>query len=509
MNYLDRNSPPTREERHNSCTAFGGSVCQLLQGSKQGCLGSGGRGFSQSSACQMMLTLAMTGTIPESVIIFHGPVGCGSCMLSTPGISKQNQLARGNKDSIGQVWFSTNLSEQEVVGGGEEKLSRTILEADRRFSPQVIFIAETCVPAIIGDDIDAVTKNVQGQISAKILPLHCAGFKTKVVATAYDVVYHSILRYIITDEAQKTPEFKTSIEQLEYEEKKKRTINLLNVASMSRVDEVELVRLLTALDLEVNILPCFAPPDRFVRAKDAALSVSICATHDDYFVEHLKELYGIPYILNTIPIGTDNVKKWLLEIAEFFNITEKAEKLIATEEAEVREALEPVLESLKGKSAFVSAGEIRAGATAILLENDLNMRVLGVRAHHYDHFGDVLFETIPRKETMQTNVGSQQPFEQVNMLLKTNPDIYLGHTGGNVWAAKLGIPVIPIFGPVNSYMGYKGIYELAIRMERILSNPSYYKTLGSTAKQPYKESWYAEDPFKYINQTQIMEAIAP
>jgi nitrogenase molybdenum-iron protein alpha chain len=74
--------------------------------------------------------------------------------------------------------------------------------------------------------------------------------------------------------------------------------------------------------------------------------------------------------------------------------------------------------------------------------------------------------------------------------------------GSNVWAAKQGFPVLPIFGPVNSYMGYKGVFEVATRLERLLKNPSFFSTLGETVRLPYKESWYAEDPYTYIQQTQ-------
>lgn len=503
MNYLDRNAPPTRDERLGACCAFGGSVCELVDKSKGGCLGTNGRAFAQSTGCQLLLSLAIAATIPESVIVFHGPVGCGSCLLSTPGLSKQNQSARGNTDSIGQVWFSTNLNEHEVVSGGESKLEATIREVDRRLRPQVIFVAGTCVPAIIGDDIDNVVNRVKKSVAAKLLPMHCAGFKTKIVATAYDVVYHAILRYLVTDDSQiKELVFQNEQQKNEYENRRKRTVNLLNVASMSRVDEVELVRLLNALGLEVNILPCFAPPERFIRARDAAVSISICATHDDYFVEHLKELYGIPYILNTIPIGTDNTRKWLLDIADFFNIRERALKLIEIEENEVKTALTKIRTRLSKKRAFVCAGEIRAGSTAILLENDLGMEVVGIRAYHYDKFGDILFDSLPRKNSLTVNVASSQPFEQVNLLKRLKPDVYLGHLGGNVWAAKCGIPVLPIFGPLNSYMGYKGTFELASRLDRLLSNPAFYHTLAETAKQPYKESWYKTDPFIFIKETE-------
>ncbi|HEY5508996.1 MAG TPA: nitrogenase component 1, partial [Paludibacter sp.] len=170
------------------------------------------------------------------------------------------------------------------------------------------------------------------------------------------------------------------------------------------------------------------------------------------------------------------------------------------EEAALKTALAPLRKNLEKKTAFVCAGEIRAGSTAILLENDLGMEVVGIRAYHYDKFGDVLFDTLPRKESIPVNVASSQPFEQVNMLKKIKPDVYLGHLGGNVWAAKCGLPVLPIFGPLNSYLGYKGTFELASRVERLLQNPTYYKTLAQTASQPYHESWYEKDPFTYIQE---------
>jgi len=365
MNLLHRSGPPTREERLKACNAFGGTACDLVAGSKEGCLGSANRVFSQATGCQLMLSMAIAGTIPESVILFHGPVGCGSCLLSNAGLSKTNQASRGNTGNIGYAWFSTNLDEVEVVSGAEAKLEESLLEIDRRIHPQLIFVACTCVPAIIGDDIDGVVRRIQPQVTARILPLECAGFKTKIVATAYDVVYHAILKYLITraDESQALST-ESAAERASRAARKQRTVNLLNVASMSRGDEVELTRLLNGIGLDVNVLPCFAAPDRFSRVRDVALNVSICATHDDYFVEHMKELYGIPYVLSTIPIGTRHTRKWLYEIADFFHLRAEADRLIAAEEAEVRTALEPLTENLRGKTVFVSAGEIRAGDPA-------------------------------------------------------------------------------------------------------------------------------------------------
>ncbi len=501
MSYLHLKVPPTRDIRLRPCNAYGGNLENLVCGQKEGCLSNNGRTFAQTTGCQLTLAMGMAASIPNTVVIYHGPVGCGAGSLGLAGQSKMSQQARGNDDAVGRVWMSTNLSEVDIVSGGEKKLEAAILEAERRFRPHAIFIGNTCVPAIIGDDIDNVATRLQDRVNARIIPLHCEGFKTRFVATAYDIVYHGILRYLLGNQHDRKPIIEDEAAQIAYELRRKKTVNLLNVGSMGYVDEVELVRLLNAIGLEANVYPCFTSPEKFVKVKDAALSISICATHDDYFVEHLKEHYGVPYVLNTIPIGTDNVRLWLLDVADFFGIREEALKVIAAEEAELNKALEPLRKSFVGKTAFVSTGEIRAGAQACMLENDLGIKVVGIRAHHYDEFGEIVFENFKDRDDVTINVAANQPFEQVNLLRRLKPDLYLGHGNSNVWAAKQGVPVLPIYGPNNSYLGYKGIFEVASRLERILSNPRWYNTLGETTQLPYKESWYEQDPYLYIRQT--------
>ena len=502
MSYLHLKVPPTRDVRLKPCNAFGGKLCGLVDGQKQGCLSGNGRTFAQTTGCQLTLSMTMAASIPNTVVIYHGPVGCGASSLGLTGQAKLSQLARGNVDAVGRVWMSTNLDETDVILGGEAKLEAAILEAERRFRPHAIFIGNTCVPAIIGDDIDNVATRLQDRIRARIIPLHCEGFKTRFVATAYDIVYHGILRYMLNGDPEREPVLRDEAKEREYEVRRKRTVNLLNVGSMGYVDEVELVRILNAIGLEANVYPCFTSPEKFVKVKDAALSISICATHDDYFVEHLKEHYGIPYVLNTIPIGTDNVRLWLLDIADFFGLRQEALKVIAAEEAELNRALEPLRAMFRGKTAFVSTGEIRAGAQACMLERDLGIKVVGIRAHHYDQFGEIVFDHFKGREDVTINVAANQPFEQVNLLRRLKPDLYLGHGNSNVWAAKQGVPVLPIYGPNNSYLGYKGVFEVATRLARLLSNPKYFNTLGETAKLPYREAWYGEDPYRYIQHTE-------
>jgi nitrogenase molybdenum-iron protein alpha chain len=67
-----------------------------------------------------------------------------------------------------------------------------------------------------------------------------------------------------------------------------------------------------------------------------------------------------------------------------------------------------------------------------------------------------------------------------------------------VWISKLGIPTVPLFGGPSNYFGYKGVYEIARRMVRLLENTSFQRKLSENVKLPYKKNWYTKNPFAYI-----------
>nr|WP_092071644.1 nitrogenase component 1 [Dendrosporobacter quercicolus]NSL49511.1 nitrogenase [Dendrosporobacter quercicolus DSM 1736]SDM28753.1 nitrogenase molybdenum-iron protein alpha chain [Dendrosporobacter quercicolus] len=498
MDYISEKTPPVREERLRACNAYGGSSDKLVEKSKKGCLNGIKRKFSQTQGCQLNLSLAIINTIRDAVVIVHGPIGCGGGSLSQAGVNKGFKQLR-DSGSKGLLWVNTNLGENEVINGGEANLREAILYAEKEFRPSAIVIVNSCVPAIIGDDVDSVVEQAQQEVSARIVPVHCEGFKTKIQASAYDAVYHGILRNLMDNREREVRSEEDELELLKEKYRASRTVNVLNVSSMSRIDEYELVRILKALDLNLNILPCYAHPDDFYQATQAALNVSICATHDDYFVEHLKEKHNIPFILRTIPIGVKYTNRWVMDIARFFGIEEEAQRFIDQEVKLLEEALEPYREIFKGKKVLIGGGEIRVVANAELLTY-LGLEVVGLRAYHYDQFGD---EMLGEQEVVQQvpfNVATGQPFEQANLNANLKPDLYMGHVGTNVWAAKQGIPVLPLFQPSQLFLGYTGIFEVARRLARILRNPSFNRNLGANVKLPYFESWYEKDAFSYIDE---------
>ncbi|MHC1697628.1 MAG: nitrogenase component 1 [Geobacteraceae bacterium] len=274
----------------------------------------------------------------------------------------------------------------------------------------------------------------------------------------------------------------------------------LNVSSMGRIDEQELERLLNGIGLEVNIFPVFSHPDSFISATRAALSISTCPTHDDYFLGYLQERFGVPSILKHMPIGIANTGLWLKDVAAVFGEQEQAERLIASEEAELADALAEFRPLFEGKRVFVSAGEFRALATAQLLE-ELGFEVVGIRSFHHDEFAEGEYEKLAStaKNDYVVDIANVQPFEEANLLARLKPDLFLGHANGNMTAAKLGIPTHVIYNTGLSCIGYRGVYEVARRLYRQLRNPVFNRKLAENLRLPYSGKWYQAEPFSFIN----------
>ncbi|MDR3209492.1 MAG: nitrogenase, partial [Oscillospiraceae bacterium] len=435
-------------------------------------------------------------------VIVHSPLGCCSGFVGSGGLRKTMRASKGKRDED-FVWVHTNLDEMDVVQGGLNKLREAVLYVETQYHPDAIVIANGCVPGIIGDDIDSLVTELGGRISAKLVPVHCEGFKSRYVASGYDAAYHGLLRHLVEPIQKYERVFPNEGGDARDRHKRSRTVNLFNVGSNSNGDEVELSRLISALGLIPRVLPLHSSLDDLASIGEAALNVSICATHDDYLLGHLKERFGTPYIIDTLPIGTRSTNRWLRGIAAFFGLEETAERVLALENAELAAALEPFRAVLAGKRVYVGGGETRILTTADFFASELGMELVGVKAHNVDRFVEELLGELHEPE-LQINVAAGQPAEELNILSKLKPDLYCGHMGANGWVARLGIPTLPLFGQALNYMGYSGAYELARKAAKALKNTSFTRNVSANIRLPLKASWYETDAAENIKETEAL-----
>jgi len=494
MGLKDDKIVPGREERVLACMAHGGCASGMGKQDKV-CLKNNERSFSQAGLCQLLPTLGMLLTLPETAVVVHGAIGCGSTGFGMNTAIRLHHLLRGNPNAKDSLWFCTNLDESDVVHGGEQRLEETILTVAEKYAPKSIIVLQTCTPSIIGDDLVGVIEKVRPQIDIPLLYSHCEGFKTKVWATGYDVAFYAIVHGFIEKDKEGPPKRKAPRKPED-----RPVVNVINLASMGKPDEIELERLLNALGIDVVIGPNFADRETVRRMTQADLTVSVCPTHDDYLVDYLHKEYGIPFVLKDMPIGLANTRSWLLDIARHFGLEEKALKLVEEEEAKARRAVERYLPALKGVRVFLSAGEFRAVVTGGLFQ-ELGMEIVGLRSYHHDDFGTEFYQQLvaaQKGKDFPVDIANFQPFELVNLLKKVDPDLFCGHVYDNGWAAKLGYPTITIFRIFDHYVGYRGFYEVAKKAVRNLRNSAFNKKLSQNVGEAYRPDWYAKSPFAYI-----------
>ena len=59
---------------------------------------------------------------------------------------------------IYRTGFTTDINELDVIYGGEKRLFKSVREIIEKYDPPAVFVYQTCVTELIGDDIEAVCK---------------------------------------------------------------------------------------------------------------------------------------------------------------------------------------------------------------------------------------------------------------------------------------------------------------------------------------------------------------
>lgn len=469
-----------RESRPNRFNDLGATGKQAAEDFKAGCLKRADRRFAQGLQCQQINSMAALMSLEDSVFIAHSPQGCVGCTSLAVDQYRVGQAHRGVKNIRNPRIIVSNLDQNNIIFGGEAKLKEAVEDAVQRYSPKLIFIFASCASGIIGDDIDAIAKDLQEENEALIIPIHCEGFKSKICASGFDAAFISINKYILRQK------------QLP---KQEGLVNLFAPVSISYADQCEMERMLAQLGLEANYIPFYSSLEKIRKIPSAQVSTSICKVFADEFMQTLEEDYGIPYSHTVMPIGVRNTDKWFRGIAAAAGKERAAEEIIEREHKRILPLVEDIKKRLSGKRVFICGGTGRSFAAAALID-DFGMKLVGLETPTYDEDAQADIEYLNGiHEEYILDIANMQPFEQVNLLKKIKPDVFIGVPE---WAAKLGIPTTHVLDMKRPTMGYDGLLFLGNKIADQLENPGFNIKLAKHAKLPYKQSWYEEDAFKYI-----------
>jgi nitrogenase molybdenum-iron protein alpha chain len=420
--------------------------------------------------------------IRDVAIVCHAPIGCDAGMIGAALAARGTAAARG-QEAFDLHVISNNLLEKDTIFGAAEKLRDTLREADRRFKPRAIIVSTSCASGIIGEDIESIANEMEGELGYPIVPIYCEGFKSKIWSTGFDAVFHGILRKLV-----KPPQ--------------KKQEDLVNVFNFEGTDTFS--PLLGRMGLRVNYLMALASLEQLETISEAACSTTICETLSMYVAAVLEEKYDVPEIKTASPYGLDWTDEWLRAIGKVTGREEQAEKLIEEERKKYSEELAELREKLAGKRLYVVSGDSFAHNLANIGKS-LGLVLAGATSLHHDlrtynpESVNTLSALIESSGDIPNfTVCNMQPYQVAKILIELKPDLLVcRHMGLTGVGSKLGIPTL-FEGDANYSIGYEGVVKMGRRVYEALQTKKLVETIAEHAELPYTDWWMAqEDPFYF------------
>ncbi|WP_319573703.1 nitrogenase component 1 [uncultured Desulfobacter sp.] len=287
-------------------------------------------GAVSQRACVFCGSRVVLYPIADALHLIHGPIGCASYTWDIRG-------AQSSGPELHRMSFSTDLSETDIIYGGEKKLKRALLELIDKYSPKAAFIYCTCIVGIIGDDVDAVCRQVEEETRIPVIAVHSEGFKgTK--KDGYKAACDALFSLIERNNAPRVtiPD----------------SINILGEFNIGG-ETWMIKKYYEAMGVKVvSVITGDGRVDEVMQARNAALNVVQCSGSVTHLAKQMQEEYGIPFIRVSY-FGIEDTSDALYQVAVFFDktpdILKKTQAMIKKEVQAIIPRLETMKKTLRAK----------------------------------------------------------------------------------------------------------------------------------------------------------------
>ena len=397
--------------------------------------------------------------IADVAHIVHGPIGCAGSSWDARG-------TRSSGPTLFRLGMTTDLSDTDVImGRGEQRLFHAIKQAIDQYRPAAVFVYNTCVTAMQGDDLSAVSKAAASRWGVPVVPIDCAGFYGS-KSLGNRIAGDALLKHVIgTREPEPTPEAarRSGIDVHE--------VNLIGEYNI--VGEFWHVAPLFD-ELGLRILCTLSGDARFREVQSmhrAQANMVVCAKAMLNVARTLRDRYGTPFFEGSF-YGVADTSRALRDFAALLGdsgLTARTEALIAREEARAQAALATWRPHLTGKRALIFSGGVKSWSVVSALQ-DLGMIVVATGTEKSTEEDRARIRELMGSHVRMLDDNDQSAV--VGACTEHRADILIA--GGRYLypALKSRIPFLDInherdFG----YAGYVGVVELARQLASTLGSP--------------------------------------
>jgi nitrogenase molybdenum-cofactor synthesis protein NifE len=392
--------------------------------------------------------------ITDVAHLVHAPLAC-------EGNSWDNRGAGSSGPMLWRTSFTTDLTELDVVmGQGERKLYRAIREIVEAHAPPAIFVYETCVTALVGDDIDAVCRHASEKFATPCIPVHAAGFVGS-KNLGNKLAGEALLDHVIGT----------------YEPDDVGPTDVLILGEFNLSGEFWLVKPLLD-ELGIRVRTCIPGDARYLdvaAAHTVRATMMVCSTALITLARKMEERWGIPWFEGSfygIADTSDALRRLaglLVERGADPTLIARTEAVIAREEAVARAALERFRPRLAGKRVLLNTGGVKSWSVVSALM-EIGIEIVGT---------SVKKSTVEDKERIRQIFKDEAhafdgmaPRDLYALLERRDADIMLSGGRTQFIALKARMPWLDINQErAHPYAGYAGMVELVRQIDLALHNP--------------------------------------
>ena len=381
-------------------------------------------GAVSQRACVFCGSRVVLYPIADALHLVHGPIGCAVYTWDIRG-------ALSSGPELHRLSFSTDLQELDVIFGGEKKLANALRELIERHSPKAAFVYSTCIVGIIGDDLEAVCKQVEEEKGIPVIPVKSEGFKGNKRA-GYQAACDAMFRLIGTGNTSDISKF---------------SLNILGDFNLA--GEIWMIRKYyerMGIEVVANITGD-GRVDDIRRAHGAALNVVQCSGSTMQLANMMEEQYGVPS-MRVSYFGIEDMSEALYDIARFFKkqypddpetdaILERTKALVQEEVRGLVPKLEKYRKALAGKKAAIYVGGSFKAFSLVKAFRLIDMQVVMVGSQTGTKEDYEELEAITDPGTVI--VDDSNPLELTSFLKEKGVDVFVGGVKERPIAYKLGI----------------------------------------------------------------------
>ncbi len=397
--------------------------------------------------------------IADVAHIVHGPIACA-------GSSWDNRGTRSSGPALYRIGMTTDLTEQDIImGRGEKRLIHAIRQAIDSYAPAAVFVYNTCVPALTGDDLDAVCAEAARRWGTPVVPVDAAGFYgTKNLGNR--IAGEAMVRHVIgTREPDPPPA-----------DSRRPGVTVHDIGLVGEFNIAgELWHVTPLFDqLGLRVVGTLSGDARFRDVQclhRAEALMMVCSKAMINVARKLHDSYGMPWFEGSF-YGVADVSAALRDFARLLDdpaLPARTEALIAREEARIDAALAPWRRRLAGKRALLYTGGVKSWSVVAALQ-DLGLEVVATGTRKSTEEDKARIRQLMGEDAVMIDDGNPRALleivraEKVDVLIAGGRNMYT--------ALKAKLPFLDINQERTfAYAGYDGMVELARQLVLTLDSP--------------------------------------